>query len=412
MLDVDRYSELMKTIAQQRKPVRLLLLAVCLVAAIGSYFMLQRVFAALSFARYEAEAGTLSGAVSVISDNNASSGQAIGFTAVAEETTPLQRAMANAPHYGVGLYWPKAGVNYKTTYDTHVQRVGQGRKPDILRTFGDDQDGVWTWATLQGGASGQSSPTVTGHDGANWHSFKINFTAAASGSQNTAWTNSIKTIPIDGKPKMITIHHEPENDVTSDSWWLNWIKANVEIGKAVKAANHPDVLYGPIFMSRYHITTNATTDKGNLNNMVRIATENGLMDDLNDVYDFIGWDPYNEGSATSPQKITAAMTSQYDTASYYFDIPYNFTQEHFPGKKFAIGETGLYSTGLGTDNYRKTWLQRVKAWVDAHPGNVLAVCYYDASITAPWYLSLGSGGTMNESYQTGVAQYWGSLYKD
>lgn len=356
---------------------------------------------------FETESGTLKTGASVVQDSSASGSRAVKFTKQVTGASPIERAMANAPYYGAGLYWPKAGVNYPTTYSTHVQRVGGGKKPNILRTFGSSTTGVWTWSNLQGGATGTSSPTVTGHDGASWHSFKIDFSKASTGSQNAAWTASINTIPRDGKPKLITIHHEPENDLPStnpNGWILDWIKAQVEIGKAVKAANHPDVLYGPIWMSKYYIVDTPRTQSNNLHNFMKVAADNGLLDDLQSVYDFIGWDPYHEGSTKNPPQITSPR----NTAAYWFDPTLAFTEEYFPGKKYAIGETGMYNTVSDTD--RTAWLRSIKSWVDARPGKVLAVCYYDASITAPWYLSLGSGGTVNEPYATGAAQFWGSLY--
>lgn len=363
--------------------------------------------AAVATVSFEVEQGALSGGTSTVIDTSAASGKAAKFATPAVGTTPIQRAMVNAPYYGVGLYWPKAGVNFPTTYNTHVQRVGQGKKPDILRTFGSSMTGAWTWSSLQGGASGTSSPTVTGHDGASWHSFKIDFAKAASGSQNAAWTASVNTIPRDGKPKLLTIHHEPENDLPStnpNGWILNWIKSQIEIGKAVKAAKHPDVLYGPIWMSKYYISDTPRTQVNNLHNFMKVASDNGLLDDLQSVYDFVGWDPYHEGSTKSPPQIAAPR----NTAAYWFDDTLEFTEEYFPGKKYAIGETGMYNTV--SDAERVAWLKSIKSWVDAHPSDVLAVCYYDASIQAPWYLSLGSGGTVNESYATGAARYWGSLY--
>jgi hypothetical protein len=91
-------------------------------------------------------------------------------------------------------------------------------------------------------------------------------------------TKSIKTIPVDGKPKLITIYHEPENDPKGsdpDAWTLTWIKSQIEIGKAIKAANHPDVVYGPVFMSKYSVADLPATDQASTRRFIQIAEDNG-----------------------------------------------------------------------------------------------------------------------------------------
>lgn len=372
-----------------------------LVAVTGSAFLLVS-YAAVSSSTIEAESGTRTGSVVPVTDPTASAGSAILFgSKTTGISTPIQRAMVNAPHYGTSLYFKDADVSFLSSYNTHVTRVGNGKKPDMLRTFGSSMTGAWTWSSI-------SHPNVSGHNKGVWHSFKVDFAKAASGSQNAAWTASVKTIPVDGRPKMITIHHEPENDVPStnpDAWILNWVKSQVEIGKAVKAANHPDVTYGPVLMSRWYIDGLPKTDKGSLYRFMDVAQKNGLLDDLNQVYDFIGWDPYHDGSMDEPQRLAAPRNN----AKHYYDVPYAFTKEFFPDKKFAIGETGV--TANTSESYRVDWFKTIKAWVDSKPGQVLAVCYYDAGMKYNWYLSLGTGGTVSEPYQQAAARYWGSLYK-
>jgi hypothetical protein len=370
---------------------------------IGLLFVL--FVSAAPYSSSETENGTISGSALIANDPNASGGKLVAF-GQSQTVKPIDRIMSEAPYYGAGLYWPIArtqdGVDDNDEYRIHVERVGKGKKPDVLRVFGSSTTGSWKWPNV-------ADANVTGHDGVTWVSFKIDTTAAASGSQNTAWTNSVKTISTTGKPVMITVHHEPENDAPdtgTDAWILNWIKAQVQIGKAVKAANNPNVVYGPIFMGKYYLTDISATSPKNLNNYMKVASDNGLLDDLQSLYDFVGWDPYHEGTRTD-KKVN--LNPPRDTADYWFSAGEDFNDKYFPGKKFAIGETGYVNElpELG----RLNWLKSIKSWVDARPNKVLAVCYFDASITVNWYLSLGPGGRIDTPYQKQVAEYWGSLYK-
>ncbi|MDQ5886160.1 MAG: hypothetical protein QG628_557 [Patescibacteria group bacterium] len=311
------------------------------IAIIGSILLVNS-FAATNTASIQPENGTFSGPAKPAIATGASGGNAAQFSSNA--TSPIQRAMVNAPHWGATIKyyndWSNSGLSYPQSYALHVQRVGKGKKPDILRTFDSSTTGVWTWSTLRGGPTGDSSPTVTGHDGASWHSFKPNTEVSSTGSQNAAWTKSIKTIPVDGKPKLITIYHEPENDPKGsdpDAWTLTWIKSQIEIGKAIKAANHPDVVYGPVFMSKYSVADLPATDQASTRRFIQIAEDNGLLDDMNAVYDFIGWDPYHEGYAFDPPKLGATR----EKISYWMDAAEAFTEAKFPGKKLAIGEPVL-----------------------------------------------------------------------
>lgn len=381
---------------------RLKVITILLAVVIFGTLLLIRSFAAVNTASIQPETGTFTGPAVPIAITGASGpGNNTAQFKSGGSTTPIQRMMASAPYYGAAINWPNANVSYQTAYNTHVQRVGKGKNPDMLRTFDTSLTGVWKWSDL-------SKPNVAGYDGGVWNSFKIDFAKASTGSQNSAWTASIKTIPINGRPKLITVHHEPENDVPStnpDAWILNWIKSTVQIGRAIKAANHPEVVYGPIFMGKNYISDTPQTQSNNLHHFMKVASDNGLLDDLNEVTDFIGWDPYHEGSDLVPPKLDAPR----DDFKYWFDIPYSFTQQYFPGKVVAVGETGLLNTV--SETYRTAWLKTIKTWADNHPGKVLSVCYFDASIEKPWYLSLGPNGTISEPYQKLTAEYWGSLYK-
>jgi hypothetical protein len=386
------------------------IMVVCFVVILG-FGLLYSLFAAVSTGSVEPELGTNSGATVITGDSTASNSQYVQFKS-ATASTPIQRAMVNAPHWGATIKyyndWSNSGLSYPQSYALHVQRVGKGKKPDILRTFDSSTTGVWTWSTLRGGPTGDSSPTVTGHDGASWHSFKPNTEASSTGSQNAAWTKSIKTIPVDGKPKLITIYHEPENDPKGsdpDAWTLTWIKSQIEIGKAIKAANHPDVVYGPVFMSKYSVADLPATDQASTRRFIQIAEDNGLLDDMNAVYDFVGWDPYHEGYAFDPPKLGATR----EKISYWMDAAEAFTDAKFPGKKLAIGETG-YENRLPEDG-RLRWIQDWKPWADARKGKLLAVCYFDASIKVRWWLGLGSDGLTTSAYQKSPAEFWGSLYR-
>lgn len=387
--------------------------AVIIAFVIVGIVLILQTKAATNATSLEAESGNRSGSASIVTNNLASGGSAIKYSSPSSGTTPIDRAMVNAPHWGTAIKyyndWSNSGLNYRQSYALHTERVGKGKKPDIIRTFDSSDNGVWNWSTLNGGATGDSSPTVTGHDAAVWHSFKPDIEASSTGSQNAAWTNSIKTMPVDGRPKLITVFHEPENDNKGsdpDAWMLTWAKSQLEIGKAIKAANHPDVVYGPIFMSKHTVADLPAADQSSTRRFLKVIKDNGLLDDLNQVYDFVGWDPYHEGYSFDPPKLGAER----EKISYWMDAAEAFTDLNFPGKKLAIGETG-YENRLPEDG-RLRWIQNYKTWADARKGKLLAVCYFDASIEVRWWLGLGSDGLTSSPYQKQVAEFWGSLYRD
>lgn len=93
---------------------------------------------------FEAESGNNTGsAQKFLSDSTASNRGYIKFGS----NSNINRLLVNAPYFGAGLNWPKAGVNYQTSYNTHVQRVGN-KKPSMLRTFGTSLNGVWNWNNI------------------------------------------------------------------------------------------------------------------------------------------------------------------------------------------------------------------------------------------------------------------------
>ena len=385
------------------------------VALAGMVFILSAAAASQSIS-LESEGGTRSGSVNPIDVSDASGSKAIQFGTVASgQSAAMNRVMANAPYWGAGLYWPRAReageVDDQKEFDVHVERVGRGKKPDVLRVFGgtgDANNGNWTWPNV-------ADANVKGHDGITWVSFKVDLATVASGSQTANWVKSIKTIPTTGPPVILTIHHEPENDAPSssitaaDPWVKNWLKAQVEIGRAVQQANNPNVVYGPIFMGKYYLGDVSETHPRSLYRWMALAEKEGLLDDLNQVYDFVGWDPYHEGSRTDKEGFPKLAPPR-DTADYWFKQSLAFNKKYFPGKEFAIGEIGYVNEH--PEAQRLAWLQDVKKWVDERPGEVMAVCYFDASINVNWYLSLGVGGRLATPYQKQVAEFWGSLYKD
>jgi hypothetical protein len=380
------------------------IIVVVVMASIG-LAMLFIVTASTNSSGIESERGIRIGTRLVSDDPTASNNEYIQFNKY-PQSIGTQRLMAEAPLWGAAIYYPIAqqydDVDDNDEYRIHVERTGRGKKPDILRVFAGSANGVWRWPNVE-------DADVIGHDGATWVSFKINTSSVVSGSQNAAWTNSVKTIPTTGKPVMLTIHHEPENDAPStgtDEWILNWIKAQIQIGKAIKAANNPNVAYGPVFMGKYYMTDISRTNPKNLHNYMKIASDNGLLDDLQSVYDFVGWDPYHEGSYKEPPQIAAPR----NTAAYWYDDAEDFTDVYFPGKKFAIGETGF--DNRVDETARLNWFKSIKAWVDARPGKIMAVCYYDASQGKNSWISLGTGGRLATPYQKRPAEFWGSLYKD
>lgn len=329
-----------------------------------------------------------------IIDTLATTEQLDALTArVAALETPVEPA-PEPTLFGAAVWYPGwPGGRYVDMFAHHVSNVGT---PSIVRTYSTENSMVWDWATMGGGASGTNSPTTAGwEDRASWHSMKSDMAAIANGSRFEAIKASVETIPVTGHKRMLTLWHEPENDTQFTG--ETFLRATMEFGHAVHAAEHPDVLCGPIFMSAWYITGVPVTNDRNITGWVQQAESLGILEDLRAAVDFVGFDPYHEGSKSGN------VTGQWADPGFYWDLPRLWVAEWFPAAKFAIGEWGFMPQH--DSDARAVFIAAVEAYCDEH--NLLACCYWDSALTLKWYIWRDINGDID----TASCNAWGSLYQ-
>lgn len=321
--------------------------------------------------------------------------------AVADTVAPPTGELATVFGANVGSVPPLGGggQTHRQAVQQHIALMGN---PPVLRSF---LQGIpSTWANtgddaLEGDWEGRWS----------WISMKPGVTALASGSLDQAIVNYVSSIPITGNKRILTVHHEPENDGTSLSA-AAYKNAYYRFGQVVKSVGHPDVLVGPIFMARYNLMSSGSGHSANA-----IITAN-TGTDLGDVSDFIGWDPYFETSE--------AGTFRNDlTGEWYFQPLADYVADVFgPDMPIAFGETGCMNNvsainGFAVGAYRPWMMLEVERWC-LENGNVLACCYFDnTGFDVPWFIRVitagrGSDGWPGAPYPTDQASIdtWAGVY--
>lgn len=293
-----------------------------------------------------------------------------------------------------------AGQTHKQAVQEHIALMGN---PPILRSF---LQGIpSTWAN-----TGDDALEGDWENRWSWISMKPGVSALASGSLHQQIVDYVSSIPVTGKKRLLTAHHEPENDGTAISA-ATYKNAYYQFGQSVQSVGHPDVLVGPIFMARYNLFSSGSGHSANA-----IITAN-TGTDLGDVSDFIGWDPYFETSE--------AGTFRNDlTGAWYFQPLADYVHDTFgPDMPIAFGETGCMNNvapinGFAVGAYRPWMMLEVERWC-LENGNVLACCYFDnTGFDVPWFIRVitdkrGSDGWPGAPYPTDQASIdtWAGVYQ-
>lgn len=263
-------------------------------------------------------------------------------------------------YYGAAITeYPGSGRNYADEILAHEVDCG---RLQILRSYDGGAPAAWDSPSA---VSGSRSPVQAGWGRrASWHSMRPDVSALASGALDGWARDYLYSIPVTGTERMLTIQHEPKAKVASGAFTAeDWAAAQIRFGKIAREIGHPDVTFGPCFAAQWDLTGTGNVD-----------TLTQRREELLGVWDFVGWDPYNE--ATKSGDFTK-------TAGYYLDPLLEWMQDNAAGLPMAIGETGFI--GNPADPFaRARWLRQVVDLAEAN--NMLAVCYFDASITNPWYL--------------------------
>lgn len=242
-----------------------------------------------------------------------------------------------------------------------------------------------------------------------WVSFKPGITALANGSLHQQIVDYVLSIPVTGQKRLLTAHHEPENDGKSNTA-LQFHNAYRNFSQSVKSAGHPDVLTGPIFMGHGNIMS---ANNGWAVN--EIITAGGGAAELAPVWDFVGWDPYYETSQLG-------TFNPANAADWYLQPCRDYVTDTFDATMpMAIGETGCTNNttsinGFAPLEYRPWMMLDVETWCNSH--NVLACCYFDSTGgDVPWWIRVytserGSQGWPSAPYPTDQASIdtWAGVY--
>lgn len=282
-----------------------------------------------------------------------------------DRTTPLFGAAVTP--------YPGSGRSHTEEVLAHESDCGPMA---ILRTYDGGTPIDWHNPSA---ASGSRAPTVPGWESrASWHSVKPPAAAVARGELDCWIAAYVESIPVTGFPRLLTMWHEPEGKVPNLFSAATWKRAAHRFGTVVADVGHPDVLYGPCFMSHWALTNGRAP-------VPEILTADPV--DLFGVCDFVGWDPYHLGS----------WHDRYDpeyTPGYYIDPLIEFTAQHTDAP-IAIGETG-FKPKIDDLGLRANWLRALTDYVPAH--NIIACCYFDAGVRDYWMLlrTVGETGLRDE----------------
>lgn len=267
---------------------------------------------------------------------------------------------------------PNTGLTETQEFASHETDCGE---MSIYRCYDGGMPTNWTTAAL--GATQRP-----GSDAWVWLSIKPDVNTVISGGYDSAIASLVNSIPVvPGVKYMLTAWHEPEGKVKQAAFGgpelftaTQWKQMAYRVGQVVRSLGRSDVMYGPVFMSLYTI---ATANYG-----VEVIW-NAPGGDLNEVIDFIGWDPYHEGSNKTTPDYSTGQLGTAGVEFYFTDITV-WSQQNAPGKAIAIGETGMQNNPAAL-NMRPDWLYALETF--AKEQNYLCVCYFDSGVgSGPWWL--------------------------
>lgn len=279
----------------------------------------------------------------------------------------------NTPVAGVAVTsYPGSGRSTAQEFAAHEGACG---KVGCYRSY---SSSAHAWPTTWAGLSTTSGSTIPQlgdwRNRWSWHSVKPPVAALVAGTDYTNVRNFIASIPVTGHKRLITCWHEMDvgGKIPGNASYSQTKQMWYEFGRAVKDEGHPDVLYGPIFGSKFTISEADTIMAATWSGQTTASSTTLLRS----VVDFVAWDPYNEASHSN----NYASGFQGDTgAAFYLDACVAWNATNFPAARFAIGEYGMAPQASDLTK-RPAWIQAVNDYCAALTPPALAVCYYDASV--------------------------------
>jgi hypothetical protein len=289
--------------------------------------------------------------------------QAPGSQAPAEHKTLFGAAVTIGPN---------TGLTESQEFVSHENEVGE---MSIYRCYDGGMPSNFVTAALGATQRPGSNAWI-------WLSIKPDVNNVISGSYDDEITSLVNTMPVvPGIKYMLTSWHEPEGKVKQASLGgpelftaTQWKQQAYRVGQVVRSLGRSDVMYGPIFMSQYTIATaNYGVD----------VLWNAPGGDLNEVIDFIGWDPYNEDTGKAVPTYGPNHIGMIGVETYFTDITV-WSQQNCPGKPVAIGETGFQNNPADL-TMRPNFLLALETF--AKEQNYICVCYFDSGVgSGPWWL--------------------------
>lgn len=281
----------------------------------------------------------------------------------------LAGSVLPSPPPGAGMVLGSAVAPYPDRTETYAQsyvshNADIGVTMGCLRSYSTPSQ---AWPTTWAGLGGNHPRQGDWEHRWSWHSMKNDPISISSGAQFTNIVNFVNSIPVTGYKRLLTWWHEPDvGTKIPDTMSFAQAKAMLyEAGRAVKAANHPDVLYGPVFGSKFTFTKADQI----------IAATSVTTAALASVCDFIAWDPYHLASMDADDYSAAKQGAS--GVAYYLDPCIDWNTTHFPGIPLAIGEWG-YRPNQADLTMRPAYLQ---AFVDRCAAvGATCVCYFDDAV--------------------------------
>lgn len=264
--------------------------------------------------------------------------------------------------------YPDRTETYAQAYASHNADIGV--EMGVLRSYSTTAQ---TWPTTWSALGGNHPRQGNWLERWSWHSMKNDPISIASGAQYQNIINFVTSIPVTGYKRMLTWWHESDvgTKIPDNMSYSQCKQMLYEAGRAVKAAGHPDVLYGPVWGSKFTISKANTIMAATWGGLT-VAQSTAL---LASVLDFSAWDPYNLASQNGDY---SAGFQGAAGAAFYLDACKDWNDTYFPNARFAIGEVG-YRPTLTDLTLRPQFMQ---AYVDRCASfNALAVCYFDDAVT-------------------------------
>jgi hypothetical protein len=209
-----------------------------------------------------------------------------------------------------------------------------------------------------------------------WWSYKPAITSTGiSSTSQTALANFLRTVPV-GHPFVLTIYHEPEDNIAAGSIsFQGWLAAQRQGGAIVDQINaekgaNSKLQYASILMSYWTFDTRGYAGQG-WRNLTAADWAN---------VDIIGFDPYKR-NANDPSM--EQMMTRENSGTLTGTAESAMSNAVSWGKKIAIPEWGVTRTpnsGSVTDAQRATWITDAynwfKAWNTANPNNPVTDATY------------------------------------